>query len=173
MTGFIFFIHIIICVLLTCIILMQSGRGGGLTEAFSQAGEMFGARTNELLIRTTTIMACIFFVTCLTLAILSSKKGKSLMATQSYSPTQSVPQQTKAIESLLEKAQEKAEEKSQEQINGEVKTLVPPQQTESLPEKVQTQLKTTEPLETVETTPVESVPVDSQKLPEPVEAVNP
>jgi len=82
MSAFFIFIHVIICVLLGAIILMQSGRGGGLTENFAQAGEMFGAKTNELLIRATTILAVVFFTTCLTLAILSAQRGKSLMTTQ-------------------------------------------------------------------------------------------
>ncbi|HLF18585.1 MAG TPA: preprotein translocase subunit SecG [Candidatus Omnitrophota bacterium] len=85
MTAFFIFIHVIVCIFLGIIILMQSGRGGGLTESFAQAGEMFGARTNEMLVRTTTILACLFFVTCLGLALLSAQKGKSLMTTQAVS----------------------------------------------------------------------------------------
>jgi len=91
MTAFFIFIHVIVCVLLGTIILMQSGRGGGLTESFAQAGEMFGAKTNEMLIRTTTILSVIFFVTCLTLAILSAQRGKSLMSSQALTPPASAP----------------------------------------------------------------------------------
>jgi len=85
MTGFFLFIHVVVCIFLVIIILLQSGRGGGLTEAFSSAGDMFGAKTNEMLIRATTVIASIFFATCLTLAILSAQKGKSLMTTQALS----------------------------------------------------------------------------------------
>jgi len=79
MSALIIFIHVVACVLLATIILMQSGRGGGLTEQFAQAGEVFGARTNEMLVKFTTILSVIFFVTCLSLAILSASRGKSLM----------------------------------------------------------------------------------------------
>ena len=65
MTGFIIFIHTIICIFLVVIILMQSGRGGGLTENFAAAESMFGAKTNVFLIRGTTILASLFLVTCL------------------------------------------------------------------------------------------------------------
>jgi len=74
------FIHATISIFLIVVILMQSGRGGGLTEGFASAESMFGAQTNEFMIKATTVFATIFFVTCLGLAILSSQKGKSLMA---------------------------------------------------------------------------------------------
>ena len=83
MTGFIIFIHTIICIFLVVIILMQSGRGGGLTENFAAAESMFGAKTNVFLIRGTTILASLFLVTCLSLAILSTKKDRSLMSQSS------------------------------------------------------------------------------------------
>ncbi len=95
MTGFIIVIHTIICLLLITIILMQSGRGGGLTESFAAAESMFGAKTNIFLIRTTTVLATLFFITCLSLAFLSSRKDKSLMSRmvtqQNKTPTQSAP----------------------------------------------------------------------------------
>lgn len=80
MMTFIMIIHAIVCVLLACIILMQAGRGGGLTEQFASAESIFGAQTNSLLVRTTTVIATIFIVTSLTLTIMHSMKGKSLMS---------------------------------------------------------------------------------------------
>ncbi|MBF0385185.1 MAG: preprotein translocase subunit SecG [Candidatus Omnitrophica bacterium] len=82
MTGLIIALHVIICALLATIILMQSGRGGGLTEAFASAESVFGAKTNEMLIKVTTILASLFLLTCLGLAVLSSQKGKSIMTEQ-------------------------------------------------------------------------------------------
>jgi|SRR6185503_20107941 len=79
MSALVIFVHCVACILLAAIILMQSGRGGGLTEQFAQAGEMFGARTNEMLVKFTTILSVVFFVTCLALAIISASRGKSLM----------------------------------------------------------------------------------------------
>jgi preprotein translocase subunit SecG len=77
--GFLIFLHVVICILLGIIILMQSGRGGGLAEGFASAESMFGAKTNVFLVRTTTVLGVFFLVTCLSLAFLSSKKEKSLM----------------------------------------------------------------------------------------------
>ena len=80
MIGFVTVFHTIVSVLMLVIILMQSGRGGGLTESFASAESMFGAKTNEFMIKATTFFAILFLITCLGLAVLSSQKGKSLMA---------------------------------------------------------------------------------------------
>ena len=87
MTGFFMFLHAVVSVLLLVIILMQSGRGGGLTESFASAESMFGAKTNEFMIKATTVFASLFLVTCLGLAIVSSQKGKSLMSSKVASQT--------------------------------------------------------------------------------------
>ena len=79
MFGFIVFLHVVVCILLAAIILMQSGRGGGLTESFSAAESMFGAKTNIVLIKGTIILSSFFLITCLGLAFLSSRSGKSLI----------------------------------------------------------------------------------------------
>ncbi len=78
--GFILVIHVIVCVLLVISILMQAGRGGGLTETFQSAESMFGTQTNVFMVRLTTILAVIFLSTSLILAFNSSKGDKSLMA---------------------------------------------------------------------------------------------
>ena len=80
MYGFVLFLQLIICVLLVIVVLMQSGRGGGLTETFASAESMFGAKTSEFLVKATYILGTSFLVCCLTLAVLSSRKEQSLMA---------------------------------------------------------------------------------------------
>ena len=70
MTGVFIFIHVVACVFLVCVILMQSGRGGGLTEGFAPAESLFGAKTNQFMVRTTVILALVFLCTSLSLAYL-------------------------------------------------------------------------------------------------------
>ena len=84
--GFIIFIHSLVCIFLCIIILMQSGRGGGLTESFASAESLFGAKTNIFLVKTTGALATIFLITCLSLAFLSSKQDESLMRHRLKSP---------------------------------------------------------------------------------------
>ncbi|MCX5715148.1 MAG: preprotein translocase subunit SecG [Candidatus Omnitrophica bacterium] len=88
MTGLIIAIHVIICALLIIIILIQAGRGGGLVESFSGVESMFGTKTNAFLTRTTTVLSVLFFLTCLSLAVISLRQSRSLMSEVKY---QSVP----------------------------------------------------------------------------------
>ena len=79
MTGLLIFLHALVCVLLAMVILMQAGRGGGLTEGFASAESMFGARTNEFMVRTTIVLMTVFLTTSLSLAYVSAKKEKSII----------------------------------------------------------------------------------------------
>jgi preprotein translocase subunit SecG len=72
-------IHVTACVVLIGLVLIQRGRGAGLVESFAGVESMFGTKTSTFLTRTTTIMSIVFFMTCLSLAILSVKQSKSLM----------------------------------------------------------------------------------------------
>lgn len=79
MLSLIIAIHVLICILLIGIILVQAGRGGGLVEGFSGVESMFGTKTNTFLTRTTTVLSTLFFLTCVGLALLSAKQSHSLM----------------------------------------------------------------------------------------------
>ena len=83
MTAFFIFLHAAVCILLIAVILMQSGRGGGLTEGFAAAESIFGAKTTSFMVKTTSALAFLFLITCLSLAVLSSKKSASLMDEES------------------------------------------------------------------------------------------
>jgi preprotein translocase subunit SecG len=77
--SFIIIIHIIICLFLIAIVLIQRGRGSGLIESFSGMESIFGTKTDTLLTRITTVLAVSFFITCLLLAVLSLRQSRSLM----------------------------------------------------------------------------------------------
>ena len=79
MTAFIIAIHITACLLLMAIVLVQQGRGGGLVDSFSSVETMFGPKTGAFLTRATTVLSIVFFITCLSLAVLSSRQSRSLM----------------------------------------------------------------------------------------------
>ncbi len=79
MMTFIIVIHVIACALLIILVLIQRGRGGGLVESFSGVESMFGTKTDAFLTRITTICAVVFFLTCLSLALLSVRQSKSLL----------------------------------------------------------------------------------------------
>lgn len=79
MITFIIVIHVIVCIGLIGIVLIQRGRGSGLVESFSGVESMFGTKTDAFLTRTTTVFSVLFFLTCLSLAVLSARQSKSLM----------------------------------------------------------------------------------------------
>ncbi len=80
MTVLLVTIHVIACILLIVLVLIQRGRGSGLVESFAGVESMFGTKTSSFLTRTTTICAVVFFITCLSLALLSVRKSRSLMS---------------------------------------------------------------------------------------------
>ncbi len=79
MMTFIIILHVVACLVLIALVLIQRGRGAGLVESFAGVESMFGTKTSAFLTRTTTIMSVVFFLTCLSLAILSVRQSKSLM----------------------------------------------------------------------------------------------
>ena len=73
-------IHVVVCFLLICLILVQSGRGGGLVESFSGMESVFGTKTSAFMTKFTSILSVLFFLSCLTLAFLSVRQSHSLMS---------------------------------------------------------------------------------------------
>lgn len=79
MFTFLVSVHAIICILLVTVVLMQAGRGGGLTENFSSAESVFGAQTSSVMIKITSILGTLFILSSLNLTFQSLRKDKSLM----------------------------------------------------------------------------------------------
>ncbi len=101
MFTFVLIVHVLVSLILIMLVLMQSGRGGGLTESFSGAESMFGAKTDAVMVKGTTIFAFIFLITSLSLAFLSAQKDKSLLRQASSTATQ---QQTFDPDALFDSA---------------------------------------------------------------------
>ncbi len=76
-------IHLIACLLLVGAVLMQSGKGGGLGSAMGGGGgeTFFGGRgAAPFLTRATTVLAVVFMMTSLSLALISGKDRRATSA---------------------------------------------------------------------------------------------
>jgi preprotein translocase subunit SecG len=95
MTIFLTIVHILVCVFLVIVVLLQSGKAADLAGAFGGMGSQtaFGPRgAATVLSKATTIAAALFMITSLSLAILATRgAGRSssvLERTQKAAPVQ-------------------------------------------------------------------------------------
>lgn len=82
MTTLLVILHVIVCFVLILVILLQAGRGQGLTGATFGGGNvqsLFGTRAGDFLTKATTVSAICFLLTCVVLNIIEAQKSKSLM----------------------------------------------------------------------------------------------
>jgi preprotein translocase subunit SecG len=71
-------VHILVCVFLVIVVLLQSGKAADLAGAFGGMGSQtaFGPRGSAtVLSKATTVAAILFMLTSLSLAILSTRSG--------------------------------------------------------------------------------------------------
>ncbi len=90
-------LHVIACLFLILVVLLQQGRGGGLGSAFGGATtqQVFGGRgAGNLLTRLTSLFAAVFMATSVGLAYLASAgdiKLRAAAARSSVTTTQTTP----------------------------------------------------------------------------------
>ena len=106
---FLIVVHVIICFVLIAVILLQAGRGQGLTGAsFSGGGvqSLFGTRTADFLTKATTVSAIFFLFTCIGLDVIETQRSRSLFEAK----RPAAPVDVREIQKVLEKI--KAEEQA-------------------------------------------------------------
>jgi len=98
MYGLLLALHVLICIGLIAVVLLQSGKGGGLAGgAFGGTAQtVFGGRgATDFMTRATMVLGGAFFVTSLVLALLSSNPGsagRSLIQEQARRAPAAAPQ---------------------------------------------------------------------------------
>src|SRR5262245_2508901 len=78
MYAFLLVLHLVVCLCLVAVILVQSGKGGGLAGgAFGGATQtVFGGRgATDFVTRATVVLGVLFFVTSLSLALMTTRGG--------------------------------------------------------------------------------------------------
>lgn len=98
MTFFLIFLHILVCIALIAIVLLQSGKGAEMGASFGASGSqsVFGAGGgNTFMSKMTTGAAIIFMLTSLTLAYRSGHSSTSSVMSgkgaQKAAPAQKAP----------------------------------------------------------------------------------
>ena len=94
----IFVVHVIAALSIIALVLLQHGKGADMGAAFGSgsAGSVFGSSGSaNFLSRTTAVLATIFFISSISLTIVSSKKttDKGIMVQPIEQPAQSLPAQ--------------------------------------------------------------------------------
>ncbi len=90
---FILVLHIIACLFLIGVVLLQQGKGGDLASAFGGGGTQtaFGPRGSaNVLSRATTVLAGVFMVTCLALPTLRPR-AQSTFLPEAQAPAAASP----------------------------------------------------------------------------------
>ncbi len=104
--GLILVLHLLICVVLILVVLLQSGKGGGLAGAFGGMGgagqTLFGGRgAATFLSKATTVLGIAFMATSLVLALMAGTRGgprSVIRATQGEVSTEAPPVSTQPLQ---------------------------------------------------------------------------
>ncbi len=106
MTILVTIVHVIVCLFLIIVVLLQSGKSADIAAAFGGMGSQtaFGPRgAATVLSKATTWAAVIFMVTSITLSIFASRRsaaGGSVMQNYKSAPAKSGPAPQKAPTNL-------------------------------------------------------------------------
>lgn len=92
-------IHVIVCLFLIAVVLLQSGKSADIAAAFGGMGSQtaFGTRTAAtVLTKATTWAAIIFMLTSITLSVYATRnagRSRSVLGSTSSAPVRSTPAQ--------------------------------------------------------------------------------
>ena len=103
MSIFLTVLHVVVCLSLIAIILLQAGRGQGLTGPSFGSGNvqsLFGTRAADFLSKATTVAAICFLLTAIGLDILEVNKSRSLLNFSNKQSTLDMDAIKKALETV-------------------------------------------------------------------------
>jgi preprotein translocase subunit SecG len=111
MTIVLTIIHILVCLFLVVVVLLQSGKAADLAGAFGGMGSQtaFGPRGSAtVLSKATTIAAALFMITSLSLAILATRhagSSQSVLDRQKKPPVKTTPGPVQPVKPALPSVQ--------------------------------------------------------------------
>jgi preprotein translocase subunit SecG len=119
--GVLLVIHVLICVALIVVVLMQSAKGEGLAGAFGGGGggltgAVFGGRgAASFLSKATTVLAIFFMVSCMGLSLLSAGRSTQSSAAATSGVTEAAQEDMAAQQQAQQEkaAQQQAQQQGQ------------------------------------------------------------
>lgn len=104
MGGLLIALHIIICLALILVVLLQSGKGADLGSAFGGGSSQtaFGARRGNVLTRFTAICAILFMITSFAITFVYSPRlltKRGLVTKEEVATEEKTPKESKETES--------------------------------------------------------------------------
>ena len=99
MTIFLIVIHVVVCIALIMIVLLQTGKGADMGAAFGGGGSqtLFGSTgASTFLSKATTVAAIVFMLTSLILAYVSDQRVSKSVVTDMPAPVEQPAQQDAA-----------------------------------------------------------------------------
>ncbi|MDP8219141.1 MAG: preprotein translocase subunit SecG [Candidatus Theseobacter exili] len=121
-------IHLVACLGLIVTVLLQAGKGSGLSGTFG-AGSIqsaFGTQASDVMKKATTVLAVAFMLTSLSIAFISSIRSSSVMksvANQKGAPSAQAQGQQKAVPVANQQSQQQAQQ--QKSITKKIVTIDP------------------------------------------------
>jgi|GEM_PF-246851 len=102
MTILIIILHVVVCFMLIGVILLQAGRGQGLTGANfgGNVQSLFGTKGSIFLQKATTVSAIFFMITCISLSVIETQKSRSLLEGGRTSAPIDIDQIQRALEKV-------------------------------------------------------------------------
>ena len=87
-------LHVISCLVLIMVILLQAGKGGGISETFGGSGglqSMLGTKASSFLTKATAVCAVLFLTTSMTLALMSTERASSIVERETAKEEKTAP----------------------------------------------------------------------------------